>query len=161
MERIVTLAKQYRYGILILLLGVVLMLIPTEDKKEITPVPSVEISKGSTQEERLAQILSRIEGVGKAEVMLTLAMGEETVFETREDSTIADSSERYDREPVIITDPNRAEQGLVRQVIPPIFRGAIVVCQGGGDPTVKLAIVEAVADVTGLTVDKITVLKMK
>ena len=101
------------------------------------------------------------EGVGKAEVLLTLALGEETIFETREDSTESDASDRYSREPVIITDSDRAEQGLVQQVIPPVFRGAIVVCEGGESPAIKLAIVEAVSDVTGLTADKISVLKMK
>lgn len=161
MERIISLMKQYRYGFLILLLGVGLMLIPTgeTDQKQVS-TPEVS-SDEVTLEERLAEILSRMEGVGKAEVMLTYAMGEETIYETIEDSTMGDSSERFSREPVIITGSDRGEQGLIQQVIPPVFRGAIVVCEGGGNPGVKLAIVEAVSDVTGLTADKITVLKMK
>ena len=39
--------------------------------------------------------------------------------------------------------------------------GAIVVCQGGDNATVRLAIIEAVSNVTGLGADKISVLKMK
>ena len=161
MERIVSLIKQYRYGFLILLLGVGLMLIPTGETEQKQALNSAVSSDEPTLEERLGDILSRMEGVGKAEVMLTYAMGEETIYETLEDSTVSDSSERFSREPVIITGSDRSEQGLARQVIPPVFRGAIVVCEGGGNPGVKLAIVEAVSDVTGLTADKITVLKMK
>lgn len=161
MERIVSLIKQYRYGILILLLGVGLMLIPTGETDQTVPQSAAVSANELSVEEKLADILSRMEGVGKTEVMLTYSMGEETVYETREDSSISDSSENLSREPVIITDSGRAEQGLVRQVVPAVFRGAIVVCQGGGSPAVRLAIVEAVSNVTGLTADKITVLKMK
>jgi hypothetical protein len=39
--------------------------------------------------------------------------------------------------------------------------GAVIVCQGADKPVVRLAIVEAVADATGLSTDTITVLKMK
>jgi stage III sporulation protein AG len=39
--------------------------------------------------------------------------------------------------------------------------GAIVVCQGGDQPTVRLAILDAVSKVTGLGADKISILKMK
>jgi hypothetical protein len=37
----------------------------------------------------------------------------------------------------------------------------VIVCQGGDQPEVKLAVVEAVCDAVGLTADKISVLKMK
>ena len=46
-------------------------------------------------------------------------------------------------------------------VLSPTYLGAVIVCQGGDSPTVKLAIVEAVSNATGLSADKITVLKMK
>ena len=55
----------------------------------------------------------------------------------------------------------RADPGLVRQVNPPEYLGAVVLCQGADNPSVKLSIVEAVSKATGLTTDRITVLKMK
>jgi len=42
-----------------------------------------------------------------------------------------------------------------------LYRGAVVVCQGGDNASVRLAVVEAVSNATGLTSDRITVLKMK
>ena len=161
MEKFVNLFKQYRYGFLILLLGVGLMLLPTGDGAKQEAPTTTEFSEPVSLEDRLSQILSRMEGVGKTEVMLTWEMGEQTLYETKEDSSVSDTSEQFRREPVIITDSTRQEQGLIQQVISPVYRGAIIVCQGGGSPAVKLAIVEAVSDVTGLSADKITVLKMK
>ena len=57
--------------------------------------------------------------------------------------------------------PPRKQTGLVQQVNPPTYLGAVIVCQGADSASVRLAIVEAVGSVTGLSTDKITVLKMK
>ena len=62
---------------------------------------------------------------------------------------------------MILSSSDREEEGLVRQVNPPVYLGALIVCQGGDNPTVKLSIVEAVMDITGLSSNQITVLKMK
>ena len=60
-----------------------------------------------------------------------------------------------------MTDGQRGQTGLVRQVLPATYRGAVVVCQGADDPRIRLAIVEAVSMATGLGADRISVLKMK
>ena len=49
----------------------------------------------------------------------------------------------------------------MRQENPAQYLGVIVVCEGADSPAVRLAIVEAVSDVTGLGADRISVLKMK
>ena len=71
------------------------------------------------------------------------------------------TSDALREDTVLVTDESRTEQGLIRQVLPPQYRGAVIVCQGGDRASVRLNIVEAVSAVTGLTSDKITVLKMK
>lgn len=161
MDRIISFVKQYKYVVLVLLIGIVLMLIPGGDEVKPTPVISEEAIQESTVEERLALILSKMEGVGKTEVLLTIAAGEETRYESNETQSTGQETGSYRREIVVITDADRNEQGLVQQVIPPIYQGAIIVCQGGDSASVRLAIVEAVSNATGLTADKITVLKMK
>lgn len=153
--------KRYRFAILILVVGLALMLIPTksEDQQIQTPMQSEKQEKlGMTEE--LAQILSHIQGAGKVEVMLTVAYGEKTIYQTDEDISSGEKgSTRI--ETVIITDGDRAQNGLVQQVNPPVYLGAIVVCQGADRSSVRLAIVEAVSKVTGLGADRISVLKMK
>ena len=43
------------------------------------------------------------------------------------------------------------------QTLAPSFRGALVVCPGGGDPQVRLKLSEAVSALTGLGTDRISV----
>ena len=45
------------------------------------------------------------------------------------------------------------------QTVAPQFRGALVVCPGGDDPQVRLAVMEAVSAVTGLGSNHISVCK--
>lgn len=148
--------RKYRYVALLLLAGLLLMALP--EKQE--PLPAPEQPQGSAVsclEAQLEEILSRVKGAGKVEVLLTQRCGEEILYQT--DSDAGDSANREDT--VILTDSDREETGLVRQVLPPVYMGAVIVAQGGDSPAVKLAIVEAVMDVTGLRSHQITVLKMK
>lgn len=148
--------KQYRYVVLLLMLGVLLMLLPKKQETEQEAPVSVPESADSLEED-LARILTRIRGAGRVEVLLTEYAGTETLYQTDADRT-ADSLRE---DTVVISDRERGESGLVRQVIPPRYMGAVVVCQGGDNPAVKLAILEAVSRATGLKSNQISVLKMK
>ena len=158
-ERVTELYKKYRYGILIVLLGIALMCLPSRNKSAADQAP--EAANTVTEDQRLevtlAGILSQIKGAGKVEVLLTEAMGAETMYQT--DTNTGSEAQRQDT--VIITGSERTQTGLVRQVNPPRYLGAIVVCQGADNAQVRLAIVQAVSSVTGLGADHITVLKMK
>lgn len=150
--------RRYRYPILIVIIGLVLMNLPTFSRsEEPTPVTTMAQDDKSDLAQELCEILSQIQGVGKVRVMLTVSAGEQTVYQT--DDTIGDSSVR--KETVIITTSDRAEQAVISQVLPESYRGAIVVCQGGDSAAVKLAVVDAVSKATGLGADSISVLKMK
>ena len=155
-----SLIKQYKLAALILAVGLVLMLLPTGSREEV-PL-SLPAAQGTvTAEEQLESILSQIQGVGKVQVLLTVAEGARTVYIYDEDQSDTLDTGSLRREAVVITGTDREQTGLVSQVIPPVYLGAIIVCQGGDQPAIKLAVVEAVCDATGLTADKITVLKMK
>ncbi len=157
-KQLINLLKEYKYVALILAIGLLLMLLP--EKQESAPAqPTAQAAQ--TTEDRLEEILSQIQGVGRVRVMLTIAQGEQTIYvydQDRSDTLDSDSSRT---EAVIITNEDRSQNGLVAQILSPIYRGAVIVCQGGDLPGVQLAIVEAVCDATGLTADKISVLKMK
>ena len=105
----------------------------------------------------LEDILSHISGAGSVKVLLTQASGEEIIYQTDEDI----SSDDIQRDTVLITNSNREDLGLIKQTNPPRYQGAVILCQGADRPEVRLRIVEAVMSATGLTSDKITVLKMK
>lgn len=150
--------KQYKYAVLILLLGLALMLIPGKRSVPQTAEPIAAQESQSTDVcALLEEILSQIQGAGKVRVLLSEAAGERTIYQT--DSDVSGDSNRQDT--VIVTDGDRAQSGLIQQIDPPTYLGAIIVCQGGDRPEVRLAIAEAVSRYTGLGVDKISVLKMK
>lgn len=161
-KRIPKLLRKYRYVILILLIGVGLMLLPSgssESKTEEAPAEAEQQTQSLS--DQLGQILSRIDGAGQVQVLLTQGVGEETIYQTDSDITNNDNENTTRISTVTVTDSQRDQKGLVRQINPPTYRGAIIVCQGADSPTVRLAIVEAVSKVTGLGVDRISVLKMK
>ena len=152
---------KYKYVAVVLLAGIVLMLIPTGKETTVEPALTAREDSILSVEERLAQILRQIKGAGEVQVLITEAFGEETIYQTNDNISEGDTSTSTRKDTVTITDSQRNQQGLIRQQNPPKYLGAIVVCQGGDQPTVRLAIIDAVSKVTGLGADKIAILKMK
>ena len=152
-SRAAELVKRYRYVLLVLLAGLLLMLLPTGNPQQTVQEQTVQTEPQTGLQESLESILTQIQGVGKVKVLLTQKEGERIVYQTDTDGTRRDT--------VILADGSRTQTGLVQQVNPPSYLGAVVVCQGAGSASVRLAIVDAVASVTGLSTDKISVLKMK
>ena len=154
--------KKYRYVILVVVVGIVLITLPTKKEKEQATAPvetNTAINDAYAEEKRLEAILSRITGVGEVKVMLTLASSQETVYQTNTDLSDSGNSQRNDT--VIVTNAERANTGLVARIDAPSYLGAVIVCKGGGDPIVQLAVVDAVSKALGLSSNEISVLKMK
>lgn len=162
-KRIPEVLTKYKYIVLIILAGLLFMLIPfKKDSQSESYVSITPNYRGITSiEDELTQILLQINGVGKVKVMLSIAQGEQIIYQTNDTLSSDSDTEKEDVDTVLITDSERNQNGLVRQTIPPLYMGAIIVCQGADNPTVKLAITEAVAKVTGLKTNHISVLKMK
>ena len=148
LKKLPQLILRYKYAVLVLLFGVALMLIPAKSGEQTAAQDEISCEPDLSTE--LAAILAEIDGVGEVRVMLTVAAGEQFVHEKDEKGNV-----------VIITDKDRGEAGLCQQTLSPVYKGAIIVCAGADSASVRLAVVEAVANVTGLPTDRISVLKMK
>lgn len=146
--------SKYKYLLLVLLVGVGLMLIPSNSEKKQQQLTPATVTTEPSLSEDLTDILSKIQGAGKVQVLLTVKAGEQILYQVD-----PNGAEREDT--VIITDAERAQNGLIQQIIPASYRGAIILCQGADSPTVRLAVTEAVSSVTGLDSSRISVLKMK
>lgn len=163
LQKLQTILGKYKYAVIILIVGVLLLLLPGQRTdnmpaaSEIVPVTSTHILDASA----LADILQSIQGAGRVKVLLSIGSGERTVYQTDSDTVTENEEGSIRIETVVLTDAQRNETGLVQQVNPPSYLGAIVVCEGADDPVVKLAIMQAVAKITGLNTDGICVLKMK
>lgn len=156
------LIKKYKFVVIILLVGLGLMLIPAGGKQKKADTSS-NIQKASepSVDVALAEILSKIDGAGDVQVFLSIAAGEETVYQTDKNSSASESSNTTKNDTIIVTDSDRNQSGLIKQVIPPRYQGAIILCDGADSASVRLAIADAVSKVTGLSYDHISVLKMK
>ena len=155
--------KKYKYAAIVLLIGIALMLLPNVSKTK-DPIKSTTISSEPITSDlhlQLENVLSRVAGAGKVEVMLTVAKGQQTIYQTNTNHSNNTQSNDIKSDTVILTDSSRNEYGLIKRVDPVQYLGAIVLCQGADSPTVRLAIIEAVSKVTGLGADHICVLKMK
>ena len=154
--------KKYRYIGIVLMAGLILMALPTGKKDDDSPISAEgKSSESATVEKALAEILCKIEGAGNVEVLLTIASGTETIYQTDDNISVSENSSTTQIDTVTVTDSNRNQTGLVKQINPPAYQGAIVVCQGADSARIRLAIVEAVSKATGLNSNYISVQKMK
>ena len=157
-KQLVKLLNKYKYALLVVCIGLVLMWIPgrgSESVSQSEPIPTVAVKADMAAE--MEEILSTIQGAGTVKVLLSEVRGEKIVYQT----DTSGSGECLRVETVILTDSQRGQSGLMQTVLAPQYLGAIVVCQGADRADVRLAIVEAVSALTGLGADKISVLKMK
>lgn len=160
-QRINALFAKYKYPVLILLVGLGLMLLPAGEKAPKVELPAETAPVAESLETRLELILAQIAGAGRVSVLLTEEAGRQTLYQTDSLTESDDSGSRRTDDTVLVEDESRTESGLVRQTLEPEYRGAVVLCEGADQPSVELAIVEAVRCVTGLRADQISVLKMK
>lgn len=154
--------EKYKYVALVALIGVGLLLWPSgnedgEMSLPDNPTPAVQ----RDLETEMADILGMMSGVGQVRVMLTMEseggkqLAQDTELSYRGDSAAPEDYSR--RSETVLVDDGSGDAAVVVQTMHPTYRGALVVCQGGGQPDVKLAVTEAVAALTGLSADRITV----
>lgn len=129
-------------------------------------------SRQEDLEERLEDILSTINGVGKVKALIkysesstVVAMYNETVSEstTKENDANGgskDVKETENKKEIVYTDEDGTNKPITEKVVMPVIEGAIITAQGAGNANVKASIVSAVEAVTGLAVHKIQVFEM-
>ena len=161
---IAALGRKYKFVILIILAGVILMMLPTGNK-----VKTADKTVSTTQEnfsledmeEKMTDVLSHIQGVGKVRVMLTLKSGSSLQLAENRSTSLRDTEDRQERDVVTLNRGSGYEDVVVTEQTYPVYQGAVVVCQGAGDSSVHLAVIQAVSVLTGLGSDKITVVQWK
>jgi len=155
--------KRYQWAILIVAIGLLMMMLPDGEKNVQESIPSQElpIQESNALQNQLEQLLSQLDGAGKVRVLLTESIGQQFIYQTDQNKNITNESEDHRSDTVIISATDRSETGLLKRIDPPQYLGAIVLCQGANNASVRLAIVDAVGTATGLRSDKISVWKMK
>ena len=160
-EKLRDIFRKYRAVGLVLLAGLLLLLLPTgkSSGQERQTSDDTQLYSLEETEQRMAQLLGRMSGVGRVQVMLTLKNGPELELAEDADDTDRDGELRRQREPVTLNRGSGYQDVVVTRETYPVYLGAVVVCQGAGSSGVRLAVTEAVAALTGLPADRITVVQ--
>lgn len=148
--------EKYKYALLVLAAGVLLLLLPSGgggEEKESAAAPAEEFDLEAF-EEKLSRTLSAVDGAGETRVILTLDGGSRRVLAQDRDQ---DGDGGLTSATVTLGRGSGNQEVVPLQTLAPSFRGALVVCTGGGDAAVCLRLTRAVSALTGLGSDRITV----
>ena len=159
-DKLIKSLGKFKYAVLVLLLGVVLMVFPGKERE--VPEESVtrEIQMETGLSEQLEDLLAKVNGVGRVRVLLTQDTGVMQEYHT--DGRLEQSADTQRRETstVLVSSGSGTENALVKKTTNPTYRGAVVICDGADSASVKLNVIQAVSSLTGLGSDKIVVIKM-
>ena len=156
--------KSDRKLLIIVVLGVVGILLLTlselmpkseEKPKETETAPDLTEYEEKT-EQRLAELISSIDGAGRTKVMITLNSGDENVYATED----KDGEKTYERNYVVVKQDGD-ENGMLLRVEEPEIRGVAVVCEGADSAAVKQEIINTVTAVLGVGTNRVNIAKMK
>ena len=153
-----------KYVLAVILLGAVLLILPTSANRkmrtETEPRQNAASFSVEAEEARLAAILSKIDGAGRVSVLLSVKGGAESVVAV--DEEISEDDSKCDRESktVIISSGSSSEEAVILKYVYPEYVGAVIVAEGAGSSAVKLHLIEAASAATGLGSDRIKVVKM-
>ena len=176
LERIKPKLKSFRYPALVLLVGLLLLLLPSKAGKSAQTQETAQPAQGAetesytdddyrrATERELAAILSQIDGAGKVSVILTLRAGTSVQYQTdyeNSNQTGDTVSSTAKQSTVILRRDGAYDEAAVVKTEYPQFQGALIVSEGANDPVVRWALEKAAAVLLRLGTDKITVVKMK
>lgn len=166
------LGKGVMLAVLLLVTGVILLIaseISPEEKSVAAEPESSGVQVGGDEyikqlEERLVSIISSVYGAGETRVMVTLESGSEDIYLHNYDygeNNGSDGKNSFERkDEYVIVDGSSGEQGIVVRQSEPKIRGVAVVCEGGGNQSVKQQITETVTALLDISSARVSVAKM-
>ena len=163
--------KEKRVRILAIIgaLGILLLclseFLPKAKKAEAKTEPASSAAQFQKEtEQRLRETLSKVQGAGRVEVMVTLASSDERVYAADEKSDVKtgrDSTQQSRDAQYVMIDGQNGDEGMLVKTNTPQVLGVIVVCDGGDSPSVKNQITNALCGALGIGANRVSVLKMK
>lgn len=157
-DKIKRLWGRYRYAALVFLVGVLLLVLPSAKQSAASDDSTSASAQTQTNsaadetaraESRLAALLTQIDGAGEVHVLLSYTCSAETEY-------VDDNGET-----VIVSAGSGTQTALTRKTVYPQYLGAVVVCAGADSAQVRLDVLQAVEQFTGLASDRISVLRLR
>jgi stage III sporulation protein AG len=149
--------------------------VETKSDNSSMEVASALVDEGDTNvEKKLANILSKINGAGKVDVMITYVSGKEVVpaYDTsmNENSTQEKDKEggtrnikQNDQEKKIVYEEQQGgiKKPIILKDMQPVVKGVVVVAEGASEPVVKENICRAVQALMDIPIHKVQVFEGK
>lgn len=144
-----------------------------EETSNYTQKSTNNVENSNDIEERLANILSNIKGVGQVKVLVTYSQTSQIIPMYDEDLSISTTeetdsgggtrtiNENSTKKEIIYEDNNGVKTPITQSIINPKIEGAIITAQGATNAEIKTNIIQAVEAVTGLATYKIQVFEME
>lgn len=107
-------------------------------------------------EDRITDLLSQVEGVGRCRVMVTLERDAQAVYATDTTSSGGAIGESY-----LTVDTDSGPVGLLLTRIQPTVKGVVVVCAGAADPAVSGRVSEVVTTAFHISQRRVCVVQQK
>ena len=159
------------------ILGILIILFSSDNPQE-TEQKSAESPTTTSYvedlEQRLTTLISSVDNVGKAKVMVTLENGIEYVFASEDKQSIDTdednkgengkrvSQKNVTEEKIVIVDTSYGtRQALVKTSKEPTVKGVVVVCEGGDKISVQQEVTDLVTTALDIGANKVCVSKLK
>lgn len=127
----------------------------------------------SNVENKLKNTLEQMDGVGKVQIMMYFASGEEQVpaFNVNKSTSVINETDNSggkrtttqdsDGDTVVMSKDGDKESPLILKKYKPKVTGVCIVAEGAENDSIKLSITNAVVDLFGISADKVDVYPMK
>lgn len=169
--------KKLQYLAILLVVIVILAIYFTSAASPVSQEPvsqaaTVSETVPSSVEEKLQETLSKIEGAGLVQVMITYESSAEivpaisvdtqtsTTTDEREGGSSTTKSENSQSEVVTVNGSSGNNALVLKENSPPV-KGVIVVAEGADDIGVKLSLLSAVKTILNISPDQVDVYKMQ
>lgn len=165
-EAVGKLLKKHWLLLAALVLGVVLLCLPGgggEEAKSVTEAESRPEFSLEDEEKRIARALGDIAGVGEVNVVLTLKSSVEQRVARDESTryqTLTEGYELSSESSAVLLQGDSGQKPVILKYVYPEYKGALIVADNVS-AALKLEITNAVAALTGLSTDKISVVPGK
>ncbi len=136
-----------------------------QDAQAVQEISSDDYVKA--MEDRLYDLVTSIEGVGRAKVMVTLESSGETVYATegKSNSNLVQGeagasqkvTESTEESYILVEGKDGAKQALVSKQLEPPIKGVVIVCQGAQDPVVQERVLQSVTTALGISSSKVCI----
>lgn len=176
--KIVLWMKENKKATIFLLAGLLLLVlaIPTkgkgtkENKNNFETLEEEDYCK--ELEDKMEEILGKVEGVGKVQVMITLKNSKEQVVnkdaplsssktvEEKEGEKSESESIEQGEETILVNMDGDSVPYVIKEYSPKV-EGVLIIAQGGDDPAIKAELMEAATVLLNVPSHKVSILKME